>query len=247
MRRTWLLGAVAVAGVTAAIILYLQKRALERELDLRAAPATTAAKDPWAAPAPPIEVASGDGSAAARRPISMGRTFTGPAPTLPPAHDESRLDRRVRRRTELAALLGRQDGESAEDYRKRIAPMITTALARPRAEVEMLRSQVELKAGVTAQQHQQLDAAFGKVYDDLLSYTNGAIADGELTPYKSNVAGILEYAGGLGSILDGADTQIGKILTPDQQKTFDDSGFEWAEYLGTLAPWEKLDPPPVPH
>ena len=246
MRSTWLLGAVAAAGVTASIVLYVQKRALEEELAERAPVRTAIAEgavraDPWA-PAPEASPVF----ARPRAPIEVGGAV-GPRPELPAAEKESRLDRRVRRRAELAALLGRNDGESAEDYKKRIVPLIATGLAKPRADVEDQRRQLEAKAGVTPEQHQKLDAAFQGVYDDLLKYTNGAIADGELTPYRSNVAGVLEYAGGLGAILDGAQGKIGSILTPDQQRTFDDSGFEWAEYLGVLAPWEQLDAPPPSH
>src|SRR5262249_41132264 len=138
-------------------------------------------------------------------------------------------------------------GESAADYRARVVPLITAGLTRPRADVQDQRAQLEAKAGVTQVQHQKLDAAFAGVYDDLLSYTNHAIADGELTPYGSNVAGRPDYAGGLGAILDGANGKIAEILSPEQQRAFTDSGFEWAEYLGVLAPWEKLDAPPPPH
>jgi hypothetical protein len=247
MRSTWVLGAVAAAGVAASIVLYVQKRALEDELEHRASAQVIAAKDapadPWAPVAP-----EADAPAFARphAPIEVGGAV-GPRPELAAPAQESRLDRRVRRRAELAALLGRNEGESADDYRKRIVPLITTGLARPRADVEDQRRALEAKAGVTPEQHQKLDTAFQGVYDDLLKYTNGAIADGELTPYRSNVAGVLEYAGGLGAILDGAQGKIGTILTPDQQRLFDDSGFEWAEYLGVLAPWEQLDAPPAAH
>jgi hypothetical protein len=29
-------------------------------------------------------------------------------------------------------------------------------------------------------------------------------------------------------------------------KSIYDTGFEWGEYLGVSAPWEKLQPPPPP-
>ena len=38
--------------------------------------------------------------------------------------------------------------------------------------------------------------------------------------------------------------QIGKILDASQIQAMYDSGFEWGEYLGLNAPWEKLTPPP---
>ena len=40
--------------------------------------------------------------------------------------------------------------------------------------------------------------------------------------------------------------QIGQILGPDQLKSLSESGFEWGEYLGLEAPWERLQPPPPP-
>ena len=60
------------------------------------------------------------------------------------------------------------------------------------------------------------------------------------------MSGWLTFAGGLGGILDDANGQIGKILSPDQMRAMSDSGFEWGEYLGLEAPWEKLTPPPPP-
>ena len=124
--------------------------------------------------------------------------------------------------------------------------MITGGLAVPRARVEDMRKQAEAAAHVTADQSQKLDHAFDKVYDNVLDFTNKAIADGQLSPYERNVAGWLQYAGGLGGMLDEANGQIGQILSSDQMKTLSDSGFEWGEYLGLEAPWEKLTPPPPP-
>jgi hypothetical protein len=246
MRSTWVLGAVAAAGVVTSIWLWRENRALEDELAARPA-AAAAAGDPWAGPATPVSAPSdGDDGPALRRPITPVRAFTGKIPELAPPPQESRLEKRVRRRAEIAAFLGRSDGETVEQYRARIVPLIQTGLAKPRADVEQQRKDLEAKAGVTPEQHAKLDAAFQDTYSDLMKYTNGAIADGELTPYKSNVSGMLQFAGGLGAILDGTEGKIDGILTPDQQRTFDDSGFEWGEYLGVLAPWEQLEPPPPP-
>ena len=107
-----------------------------------------------------------------------------------------------------------------------------------------MRKQAETQAKITAAQSAQLDKAFDKVYDDVLDYTNKAIGDGQLSPYERNVAGWLDFAGGLGGLLTGANSQIGKILDPTQVKALADSGFEWGEYLGVNAPWEQLKPPP---
>ena len=63
-------------------------------------------------------------------------------------------------------------------------------------------------------------------------------------PYKRDVGNWLELAGGLGTMLNGVQGQIGKILSQSQLKAMYDSGFEWSEYLGLKAPWEQLKPPP---
>jgi hypothetical protein len=248
MKRATLVS-VAVAGISliAAVWLWLDNRALRREADrLRTAQAAQAkAADPWA-------TAAGGGGAAdladtAGIPRGLGGAIDGVGePKLPDAPKESRMERRARRQQELAAMLGRLDGETEEEYRARVLPLMEMALARPRENVAEMRRQAEEAAGVTEEQRKQLDEAFEGVYTDLIDYTNQAIQDGQLTPYERNVSGILGYAGGLGAILDGANQQVGKILTPEQVKAMYGSGFEWAEYLGVSAPWEQLRPPPPP-
>jgi hypothetical protein len=236
------LAATTVASLALAGWLYLDNRSLERQLaDTRAAqtrPAPTGDRvaaartsDPWTS---------------AARSTTPTRTGTGPAPSLPDPKQESRLERRQRRQQEFAAMFGRLDGETEEEYRSRIVPLIKAGLAIPRQRVEEMRRQVEAQAGVTAAQSKQLDEAFDKVYADALDYTNKAIADGVLSPYERNVSGWLEYAGGLGGLLADANGQIGQILTPQQIQTISQSGFEWGEYLGANAPWEDLRPPPPP-
>ena len=143
-------------------------------------------------------------------------------------------------------MFGRLDGETEEEYRNRIVPLIKGGLLIPRQRVDEMRKQAEEKAGVTAEQSKKLDKAFEKVYADAIDYTNKAVADGMLSPYERNVSGWLEYAGGLGGILNDANGQIGQILSPQQVKTMSQSGFEWGEYLGLNAPWEQLRPPPPP-
>jgi hypothetical protein len=154
------------------------------------------------------------------------------------------MERRQRRQQEFAAMFGRADGETEDEYRARIVPLIKTGLAVPRSRVEDMRKEAEAKAHVTPEQSKKLDRAFDKVYGDVLDYTNKAVADGQLSPYERNVSGWLEFAGGLGGILNDANGQIGKILEPSQVRTMYDSGFEWGEYLGLKAPWEQLRPPP---
>jgi hypothetical protein len=239
--RRWLpvgLGVLAVAGLATSLWLYRDNRRLAEELLAARRP------DPWAAPASTTGAAA---PAPARFPRLPGVATPTPAPpSLPAAPGESRMERRSRRSLELAALLGRSDGESEDEYRARVLPLLTGALERPRQNVEEMRRQAEEKAGVTAEQRAALDAAFDDVYGELVSYTNGAIADGQLTPYQRNVTGMLDYAGGLGAILSGAEQKVGKVLSAEQQRTMYEAGFEWGEYLGVKAPWEQLRPPPPP-
>jgi hypothetical protein len=229
-RATWLLGATSLAGASLALWLYVDNRALRAALDHRAAPAARAAP-----PAPPPRTAT-----------QVAFTGIGPQPALPatPSETESRMDRRARRTEEFAAMFGRLDGESEADYRARILPMISAGLLVPRVKVEEQRKIAQDKAHVTPAQSARLDQAFDKVYSDVLDFTNKAITDGQLSPYERNVSGWLEYAGGLGGILNDANSQIGKILDPSQVRAMSDAGFEWGEYLGLKAPWEKLSVPP---
>jgi hypothetical protein len=236
-RATQVLAVTTTLAVAAAVWLYVQNRELRGELVghvVVAADETPAIadKDPWAA--------------VARQGRGGGPREHGLEPKLPDQKDEGRLERRQRRQQEFAAMFGRQDGETDEEYRARVVPLIKTGLAIPRAHVEDMRKQAEAAAHVTAEQSKKLDAAFDKVYDNVLDYTNKAITDGVLSPYERNVSGWLEYAGGLGTMLGEANGQIGQVLSPDQMKSLTNSGFEWGEYLGLEAPWEQLSPPPAP-
>lgn len=242
-RATWVFATTSVAGAALAIWFYLDARALEGELAAaRAARPTTAAT----VPATPSAARSAGPWTQPERGSGATQTGSGPAPALPAQAKESRLERRQRRQQEFAAMFGRLDGETEEEYRNRIVPLIKAGLLVPRQRTDEMRRQVEEKAGVTAEQSKQLDQAFEKVYADALDYTNKAVADGLLSPYERNVSGWLEYAGGLGGLLGDANSQIGQILSPQQMKTISSSGFEWGEYLGLNAPWEDLRPPPPP-
>ncbi len=239
-RATWLLAATSVGFVSLSLWLYRDNGALRAELAGRqgtSADATPAAVAPGPAVHPdPVPRASRSAAPPARSTAQ---------PALPEPPQESRMDRRARRTDEFAAMFGRLEGETDDDYKARVLPLLTAGLAVPRLRLEEQRKVAEDKAHVTPEQSAKLDKAFDKVYSDVLDYTNKAIADGQLSPYERNVSGWLEFAGGLGGLLNEANGQIGKILEPSQVRTMYDAGFEWGEYLGVKAPWEQLRPPPA--
>jgi hypothetical protein len=237
-RATRVLAVTTAVSLAAAVWMYVQNRELHDRLDhptpvvvAQAGSDEVAAKDPWAT--------------AMRQGRGGGAREHGPAPALPEQKDEGRLERRNRHQQEFAAMFGRAAGETEDEYKARIVPLIKTGLALPRARVEDMRKQAEAAAHITPDQSKKLDATFDKVYDNVLDYTNKAVADGVLSPYERNVSGWLEYAGGLGTMLGEVNGQIGQVLSPDQMKAMSDSGFEWGEYLGLEAPWEQLHPPPA--
>lgn len=235
-----ILAVTTALGLGLSAWLFLENRSLEDGLAVQVAAAkqkddqaradAAAAADPW--------TETGPRSAK----IDVGGRVE---PALPKDAKEHRLDRRQRRTEEFAAMFGRNEGETEEEWRERIAPLISAGLATRRLRVADNRRIAEEKAGVTREQSAKLDQAFEKVYGDVIDYTNKAVQDGTLTPYERNVAGWLDFAGGLGGLLNETQgTIIGKILTPEQLKTMSQSGFEWGEYLGMQAPWEKLSAPP---
>ena len=245
--RIPLLAGVAILGILAAGWLYRDNRELSAEV-ARLHAIEKNRPDPWTGAKAAEASTGGGGDRGGFSPLRAltggGKPNTEQPPTLGEAPKESRLERRLRRQSELAALLGRDADESEEEYRNRMLPFLKMALDKPRANVDEMRKAAEAAAKVTDQQRANLDAAFDEVYGELLDYTNGAVADGQLTPYDRNVKGLLQYAGGLGAILEGAEGRVGKILTTEQIQTMYDTGFEWGEYLGVRAPWEQLRPPP---
>lgn len=240
-RATWVLGATSLAGASLVLRLYLDNRALRAELSGRAVPAAAAQ-----APGAPAAARLAEPMSRTALPAARTTAAPGPGPALPEAPSESRMDRRARRTEEFAAMFGRLDGESEADYKARILPLVSAGLTVPRLRLEEQRKLAQDRAHVTPEQSARLDQAFDKVYGDVLDFTNKAIADGQLSPYERNVSGWLEYAGGLGGILNDTNAQIGKILDPSQVRAMSDAGFEWGEYLGVKAPWEQLRPPPPP-
>jgi len=237
-RATYVFAGTTVLGVVTSIWLYLDNRTLRAEVQHHEVAAT-------AAPTAPTDDQPRDAWLDANKPRDGKVAFAKPAePKLPTAGNEHRLDRRVRRTEEFAAMFGRAEGETEDEYRARVLPLIEMGLKRPRVRTEENRKIAEEKAGVTPEQSKKIDQAMEKVYADVLDYTNKAITDGQLSPYERNVAGWLDYAGGLGGILNEAQGTIGKILDPAQMKTMYDAGFEWGEYLGAHTPWERVTPPP---
>ncbi len=240
MTRSWVPTSIAVVGLVTSAWLWHQNRALQDELDAAskaAATAKVAEADPWTVRAQ---------TTPDRPQLTRSARLASPPPILAPQPEELRLDRRARRLQEFTAIFGRLDGESEADYRARIGPLLTAGLAIPRAKAAEMRKQAEEKANVTPEQSRALDHAFDKTYTQVLDYANKAIADGALSPYQHDLAGWLEFAGGLGGILGGSQDQLGQILSADQIKAMSATGFDWGEYLGTQAPWENLSAPPPP-
>ncbi len=236
-RATTVLAGTSLVCFAATIWLYVDNRSLRAELEAKSQEAPPKQEVAARAPDPIVEAMRSGPSRASWTPPVL------PRPTMNP---EAKLDKRAKRQEKMTAMFGRADGETDDQYRARILPLIEAGLALPRKRIEAMRKVAEEKAHVTEAQSQQLDAAFNKTYPDVLDYTNTAIADGTLSPYERNIANWLEFGGGLGTILQDANGQIGRVLSPDQIKTMYDSGFEWGEYLGLEAPWEKLMPPPPP-
>ena len=125
-RATWVFAATSVVGVALAIWLYLDNRSLEEQLA-----AARAEKPAAAATEPMVAARAADPWTEPTRSTGSARTGTGPAPSLPAPKEESRLERRQRRQQEFAAMFGRLDGETEEEYRNRIVPMIKAITAVP--------------------------------------------------------------------------------------------------------------------
>jgi hypothetical protein len=236
-RATKVLAGTTVLGFLTSIWLYLDNSSLREEV---------AEKTETIAANPPRNTDDDEWLDTAKRSGKIDFKKVTPAPTLPVGQKEHRLDRRVRRTEEFAALFGRMDGETEEQWKERVTPLIAAGLMKARLRTNDNRRIAEEKANVTPEQTKQIDQAMDKVYADLLDYTNKSVKEGQLSPYERNVSGWLGYAGGLGGILNEAQGRIGTILSPEQMKAMYDSGFEWGEYLGANAPWEAIGAPPLP-
>lgn len=236
-RATYVLGGTTVLGFATSLWLYLDNSSLREEV---------AQKTEQVAKADAAQAAWGDESPEARK-ARDGKIEFKPnanAPALPDEKKESRLDRRVRRTEEFGEMFGRHEGETDEQWRQRVMPLVSAGLIKARLRTNDNRRIAEEKAGVTPEQSKQIDAALEKAYTDVLDYTNKAIKDGQLSPYERNVSGWLDFAGGLGGILNDTQGGLGKILSPSQLKAMYDAGFEWGEYMGAQVPWEQINAPP---
>lgn len=241
-RATYVLAGTTLVGLLTSIWLWLENRELRDELSDHAAKAAVAGKDD----AGPRDAWLDASKPAAERAARSGTISFTPPPALPDQPKENRNQRRARRNAEISAMLGRAEGETEEEYKNRVMPLVTAQLSKLRDRTSEMRRLAEEQAGITKDQSAALDRVFDKTYSEVIDYANEAISDGRLSPYKRDVGNLLELAGGLGTMLNGVQGQIGKILSPSQIKAMYDSGFEWSEYLGVNAPWEKLRAPPPP-
>jgi len=241
-RATYVLAATTLVGLVTSVWLWLENRDLREDLADRA-PKVAAADKAGGGPSDPWLDAN---RAAQEKGPRSGTIALGPTPSLPDQPKENRNQRRARRNAEISAMFGRAEGETEEEWRKRIWPLVDAPLNKLRNRTTEMRKAAEEQAGVTKEQSAALDRMFEKTYSDVLDYANEAITDGRLSPYKRDVGNWLELAGGLGTMLNSTQGQIGKILSPSQVKAMYDSGFEWSEYLGANAPWERLRAPPPP-
>jgi hypothetical protein len=154
--------------------------------------------------------------------------------------------RRAERQQRLRDLLGRHPGETDDEYRARVMPMVSTVLSVPRDRMNERRRQFEEAAGVNAEQKAKLDAAFHDASAEVVGLAHAAIANGDLTPYQRNSRGVLAFVGSTVGTADALDQRMRTILTPEQLATMEESGFDPLEYLGATSPWETVNPPPPP-
>jgi hypothetical protein len=244
-RATYVLAGTTLIGFLSSVWLWLENRGLRDDLSDQTS--KTAVADSGAAPRDPWLDSNRPEEDSGPRSGRISTTTTAPPPpSLPGARSESRNERRARRNAELRALLARLEGETEEEWKNRHWPHPAGRPGNHRNPTTEMRKVAEEEAGVSRDQSAQLDRIFEKTQAEVIDFANEAIADGRLSPYKRDVGNWLELAGGFGTMLNSVQGQIGKILSPSQLKAMYDSGFEWSEYIGLNAPWEKLRAPQPP-
>lgn len=210
-------------------------------------------------PAPVAQVVAAPGDGAAKRLLGLAARLGGTSPAAPSsassepvaensaeAPAEDRAARRARRQARIMDMFGRLPGESEEEYRARVQPLVETVLAMQRPMAEETRRAAEFAANVTDAQRQTMDAVLSDAYTEAMALANQAIQSGDVSPYRRSATGVLTVMGGMGAILSTAETRLGGVLSADQRTAMQDAGFDLVEYLGVTAPWENLDVPPPP-
>ncbi|MEM9491888.1 MAG: hypothetical protein AAGC55_22270, partial [Myxococcota bacterium] len=89
---------------------------------------------------------------------------------------ESRGERRQRRQAEIAAMFGRLDGETEDEYRERMVPFIRGVLSTPRERLGDARKSAEEAANITDEQRAQIDEVMDDAYRELITLTNEAVS-----------------------------------------------------------------------
>lgn len=247
---------LSTALAVAAVVLYLDNRALRT--DLEAARATTAravaaeasareeaATDTPDSPNPDRRRRGGGallgfvGRMMQTPPEATATPDDGAAPPRPDVQA-----RRERQQKRIRDLLGRIPGETDEQYRARVVPLVGMALGRPRQRLEDQRHEYEAAAELSHEQRGALDGALADARAELVELASRSVAAGELTPYRRNTIGVLNFVGGAAGIADGFDARLRQILGAEQLALLDQTGFDIIEYLGITTPWETVAPPP---
>ena len=166
---------------------------------------------------------------------------TAPGPDAAPDDPQAR---RERRQNKLREVFGRREGETDDQYKARVGPVVAAALMVPRSRIEESYKDALAAAEVTGEQQAALDKALADTRAEIAAAANQAIESGDLTPYRRNSRGILTFVGGTVAIMDGLDARLRDTLSADQLTALGDSGFDMIEYVGLTVPWETLNPPP---
>jgi hypothetical protein len=238
------LGAAALLSTTTSLFLYQENASLRAEKGVVAVPLSEE-EPPQSCPEAKTVVVTKE--------VPVSPTPAAPAsePTSGPGERrgfsstfQEMVERRNKRQERIASFLGRLPGESEEDYKARMSPLVAMGLATPRKLLEEGREIAFDAANVDKEQRASLDSIMSSAYDEALDLANRSITSGELSPYERNPSSMLHLAGSMGAVLDETMDKINKVLTPEQQRQIAESGFDWAEYLAVSAPWETLSAPP---